>query len=52
MKDYVCVPTWDHIFEIMRYHWVHKSEKDPVQFVKNLNPSEELFETTICRVSR
>ena len=38
--DYVCVATWDPIFEMMRYRWVHKSEKDPVQFVKNLNPEE------------
>ena len=43
MKDYVCVPTWDHIFEIMRYHWVHKSEKDPIQFVENLNPEQEVL---------
>ena len=38
--DYVCIQTWDPIFECMRYHWVHKSEKNPVQFVKNLNPYE------------
>ena len=43
VTDYVCVPTWDPIFECMRYHWVHKSEKDPVQFVKNLNPNEVLL---------
>ena len=40
VTDYVCVTMWDPIFEMMRYHWVHKSEKDPVQFVKNLNPEE------------
>ena len=40
VTDYVCVATWDPIFEMMRYHWVHKSEKNPVQFVKNLNPGE------------
>ena len=39
-SDCVCVPMWDPIFEMMRYHWVHTSEKDPVQFVKNLNPEE------------
>ena len=43
VTDYVCVPTWDPIFECMRYHWVHKSEKDPVQFVKNLNPEQEVL---------
>ena len=40
VTDYVCVQTWNPIFERMQYHWVHKSEKDPVQFVKNLNPEE------------
>jgi len=35
--------TWNPIFERMQYHWVHKSEKDPVEFVKNLNPDEVLF---------
>ena len=40
VTDYVCVSTWDPIFEMMRYRWVHKSEKDSVQFVKNLNPGE------------
>ena len=40
MTNYVCVQTGDPIFKMMRYHWVHKSEKDPVQFVKNLNPNE------------
>ena len=43
MKDFVCVAMWDPIYEMMRYHWVHKSEKDPVQFVKNLNPNEVLL---------
>ncbi len=43
VTDYVCVCTWDPIFEMMRYHWVHKSEKDPVQFVKNLNPEQEVL---------
>ena len=43
VTDYVCVATWDPIFEMMRYHWVHKSEKDPVQFVKNLNPEQEVL---------
>ncbi len=40
-SDYVCIPMWDPIFEMMRYHWVHNSEKDPEQFVKNLNPEQE-----------
>ena len=43
MTDYVCIPMWDPIFEMMRYHWVHKSEKDPVQFVKNLNPEQKVL---------
>mgnify|MGYP003628015541 FL=1 len=43
VTDYVCVATWDPIFEMMRYHWVHKSEKDPEQFVKNLNPEQEVL---------
>ncbi|AOO15401.1 hypothetical protein W1080910_128 [Cyanophage S-RIM12 isolate W1_08_0910] len=43
MKDYVCVPTWDPIFEMMCYHWVHKSEKHPEQFVKNLNPEQKVL---------
>ena len=34
MKDYVCIATWNPIFEMMRYHWVHKSEKDPVQSIR------------------
>ena len=41
MNDYVCIAMWDTIFKCMRYHWVHKSEKDPEQFVKNLNPEQE-----------
>jgi len=41
--DYVCIQTWDPIFECMRYHWVHKSEVDPVQFVKNLNPEQKVL---------
>tara|TARA_B100000902_G_scaffold184650_1_gene177197 strand:- start:856 stop:1083 length:228 start_codon:yes stop_codon:yes gene_type:complete len=43
VTDYVCVQTWDPIFECMRYHWVHKSEEDPVQFVKNLNPEQKVL---------
>ena len=43
VTDYVCVQTWDPVFEMMRYNWVHKSEKDPVQFVKNLNPEQEVL---------
>jgi hypothetical protein len=43
MTDYVCIPMWDPIYEMMRYHWVHKSEKDPVQFAKNLNPEQEVL---------
>jgi hypothetical protein len=39
-SDYVCVCTWDPIYQMMRYRSVHKSEKNPVQFVKNLNPTE------------
>ena len=41
--DYVCVQTWNPVFQRMQYHWVHKSEKDPVQFVKNLNPEQEML---------
>ena len=41
--DYVYVTTWDPIFNMMRYHWVHKSEKDPVAFVKNLNPEQKML---------
>jgi hypothetical protein len=40
MKDYVCIMTWNFMLECIRYHWIHKSEKNPVQFVKNLNPDE------------
>lgn len=47
MKDYVCVPAWDPELECMRFHWVHKSEKDPNQFVKNLNPTQDVFWTNI-----
>ena len=43
VTDYVCVQTWDPVFEMMRYNWVHKSEKDPVQFVKNLNPEQKVL---------
>ena len=43
VTDYVCVATWDPIFEMMRYHWVHKSEKNPVQFVKSLNPEQQIL---------
>lgn len=39
--EYRCVMMWDPTYERMRYHWVHKSEKDPVQFVKNLNPDQK-----------
>jgi hypothetical protein len=28
---------------MLRYHWVHKSEKDPEQFVKDLNPEQEVL---------
>ena len=38
--DYVCIETWDSKLECIRYHWVHTSEKNAVQFVKNLNPDE------------
>jgi hypothetical protein len=43
VTDYVCVETWNPIYERIQYHWVHKSEKDPVQFVKNLNPEQEVL---------
>jgi hypothetical protein len=46
VKDYVSIQTWDPVLEMMRYHWVHKTEKDPVGFVKNLNPNEIHLETT------
>jgi hypothetical protein len=39
-SDYICVQTWNPQFQRICYHWVHKSEKDPVQFVKNLNPEQ------------
>jgi hypothetical protein len=41
--DYKCVMMWDPMFEMMRYHWVHKSERDLEQFVKNLNPEQEVL---------
>jgi hypothetical protein len=43
MKDYTCIVTWDSIFNRIRYHWIHKSERDPEQFVKNLNPEQEVL---------
>ena len=43
VTDYVCVQTWNPIFERMQYNWVHKLEKDPEQFVKNLNPEQEVL---------
>ena len=42
-SDYVCVQMWDPVKEILRRHWVHKSQKDPVEFVKNLNPEQKLL---------
>ncbi len=42
-SDYICVTTWDPILECIKYHWVHRTEKDPVQFVKNLNPDHEVL---------
>jgi hypothetical protein len=42
-KDYVVITTWDPEFQCIRYHYVHKSEKDPIQFVKNLNPEQEVL---------
>ena len=42
--DYVCVHDMESLcLNVCSYHWVHKSEKDPVEFVKNLNPDEVLF---------
>jgi len=43
MKDYICIVTWDPMFECVRYHWVHKLEPNPVEFVKNLHPNEVHF---------
>ena len=43
MTDYVCVCTWDPIFECVRYHYVHNSVKDPNGYVKSLNPNELIF---------
>jgi len=43
VTNYICVQSWDPKFECIRYHWVHKLEKDPVQFVKNLNPEQEIL---------
>jgi len=43
VTDYVVIQTWDPIFKMMRYHWVHKSEKDPVQFIENLNPEQQVL---------
>jgi hypothetical protein len=43
IKDYITITAWDKQFECIRYHWVHKSEKDPVQFVKNLNPEQKIL---------
>ena len=40
MTDYICVTTWDPEFECIRHHWVHKSEPNPNNFVKNLHPFE------------
>ena len=42
-SNYVCVTTWDPDFDCVRYYWVHKSEKDPVAFVKNLNPEQKVL---------
>ena len=43
VTDYICVTTWDPEFECIRYHWVHKSEKDPVSVIKNLHPYETIL---------
>ncbi len=43
VTDYVCVQTWDPIFECVRYHYVHNSVKDPNGYVKSLNPNELIF---------
>jgi hypothetical protein len=43
VTDYICVMTWDPEFECIRHHWVHKSEKDPVSFIKNLHPYETIL---------
>ena len=42
-SDYICVITWDPEFELTRYHYAHKSVKDPDGYVKNLNPNELIF---------
>ncbi|WDS61241.1 hypothetical protein SBM3_00162 [Synechococcus phage S-BM3] len=43
MNDFICVTTWDPRLQKSCYHYVHKSIKDPVQYVKNLNPNEISF---------
>ena len=40
MKDYICIITWDPILEITRYHYVHKSVKNPTDYIKHLYPEE------------
>ena len=43
VTEYICVVTWDPKFKCTRYHWVHKSNLNPNEFVKNLNPTEIIF---------
>nr|BAR35656.1 hypothetical protein [uncultured Mediterranean phage uvMED] len=40
ISDYITITTWDEKYQCIRYHYVHKSIKNPKQYVLNLHPNE------------
>ena len=41
--DYVLIQTWNREFEMIRHRWVHISVEDPVRYVLDFYPDEEVM---------
>ena len=44
-SDYITVETWNTKLQKVEYHYVHKSIKNPKQYVLSLYPEERLLQS-------
>ena len=44
-SDYIAVETWNTNLQKVEYHYVHKSVKNPKEYVKSLHPEQMILVT-------
>lgn len=50
ISDYITVETWNTKLQKVEYHYVHKSIKNPKQYVKSLHPEQVILQGRKCHI--